>query len=202
MNHSTSDTPTTGTKRTNYALIIETIETEPGSAAAEIVRRKEETLTNEEHAALKYALNAHRSDEAMKESRQAAEDRVRGVRNLFDKFPRPQLGLTEETNADEDLKAWYHKELLHEVKNRIESFSLVRLYELAECIEAVEGDTGCTSPAEQLITSLVGYHSMYGLTPADAAHYMEEFREDFDDNLRTAKHFATRYAPLFNSPQK
>ena len=64
-------------------------------------------------------------------------------------------------------------------------------------IEEAKG--GCDTPAEDFITGLVLDYQIRGLTPDDAAHRLEEFRENFDSMAKAASIFAARYPEAVKS---
>lgn len=64
---------------------------------------------------------------------------------------------------------------------------------LARYAEILDNDRGCTTPAEELITTLVLTHLAGGLTPEDADRCVEDFRESFDMAIRAAQRITRQY---------
>lgn len=78
----------------------------------------------------------------------------------------------------------------------VRKMSPCRLQELARFVQIMENDHGCSTPAENLITTLVLKHCLRGLTPESVEEELAEFRTDFNDAVRAAKQFNSQYPKL------
>jgi hypothetical protein len=66
---------------------------------------------------------------------------------------------------------------------------------LAHFATILRNDSGCTSPAEEFIMSLVRYHAtaIAPLTPANIEDDLQTFRENFEQTLESTRHFVSLY---------
>lgn len=72
-------------------------------------------------------------------------------------------------------------------------------------LEIVENDSGCTTPFEEFISHLVFMYALRdsdSLTPDGLKNPLEDFREHFEDAIRTARIIARRHPDLVNADQK
>jgi len=149
---------------------------------------KELALTNEEFGFLAKALKNYRTDQAI-----WAAFKLAGKRESRDLFGQIPLRFGEmDSAAETELR----RQLLREVEQRIAAFSVHRLYDVASCVEALENERGCMTPSEEFVSDIVGGYGRFGLTPADAAHALEEFRENFDSMERDCRWFMSQHAAV------
>lgn len=154
---------------------------------------EEESLSPKEYAELRKALRNLRADEhLMKQRRQRPQILGRAV---FDAFEYPNWTELEKDAARESA---LRGQILREIRRRMNDLALSDLFDLAACTEAIQNEHGCSTPAEGFITKVANFHAWHGLTPADVAYCLEEFRENFESELRDSKLFASRYASLVN----
>jgi hypothetical protein len=95
--------------------------------------------------------------------------------------------------------------LLATIQESIAGLHTCRLQDVAQFVDIVENDAGCTTPAESFITSIVNDHYREeGLTPELAAWEIERpdgFRISFRDAIDTGKRFNAMYPKLMNARQ-
>jgi hypothetical protein len=70
-----------------------------------------------------------------------------------------------------------------------------KLQDIAAFMEILDNNTGCTSPAEEFIATLVSHHVIYGdaITPDIVANKLTEFRDDFESAIAVARRVAGQY---------
>jgi hypothetical protein len=148
---------------------------------------EEFVLSQDEYDALVIALKNYRSDLEFERKRRSGKGRERAV-----------LGIEIDWNDRDDRDAAQKEALSARVRGilaeRMADLSLSDLHDLACCMEAIENDNGCATPAEDFITTIAYHHAMGGLTPGDAADQLEIFRRDFYDAATIHARFAERYA--------
>lgn len=100
-----------------------------------------------------------------------------------------------------DRAAWWqrHLKLFDEVHN-------CHLDLLAAAAKALSRDTGCGTPAEQFVTSVLMRYRYAdekgrGMTPADVEDGLQTFREDFEDMIQTCAFNGARYPELIEASE-
>jgi hypothetical protein len=149
---------------------------------------EEFAVSQDEYDALVVALENYRSDLECARKSANGERRKRAVLGID-----IDASVEAREPAEADALTARVRNILAE---RMERFTLSDLQDLACCMEAVENEHGCTTPAEQFITTLAYYHARGGLTPANAAAHLEVFRRDFYEAVTIHARFAERYGQL------
>jgi hypothetical protein len=68
---------------------------------------------------------------------------------------------------------------------------------LAPAMDAIENNSGCTSPDEQFIISILCDYECGVLNPESAECHLAEYHESLEDTERWAKHFIARHPERF-----
>lgn len=101
---------------------------------------------------------------------------------------------------------WDHKDdegfrekLLNLIEDSISEMNTSDLQQVAQFIDIVENDHGCTTPAEEFITSLIFGHyarAGKGLTPKIARSELQIFCEHFAAAVEITKRFNHTYSAI------
>jgi hypothetical protein len=83
--------------------------------------------------------------------------------------------------------------LLVRLQQQFAGMSTYEIQSVAWYADIEEAASGCDTPAENFITMLVLHQSIRPVTPADAARKLEEFRENFDSMVESARIFVEKY---------
>lgn len=94
---------------------------------------------------------------------------------------------------------WVRAQLLARLQRQFAKMSTCAIRSIAWYADIKMADRSCATPAEDFIGSLVREHHHSGLTPAEAANYREEFRDDFEYALGATREFNTHYPKLVES---
>ncbi|MCL4852242.1 MAG: hypothetical protein KJZ78_12785 [Bryobacteraceae bacterium] len=103
---------------------------------------------------------------------------------------------------DEGFREDFREKLLNLIEDSISEMDTSDLQEVAQFIDIVENDRGCTTPAEEFIKNLVFGHYARpgeGLTPKIARAELETFREHFADAVEITKRFNRIYSSSVNA---
>ena len=82
-----------------------------------------------------------------------------------------------------------------------QALRIIQVIEAATFLKVCEQNLGSITPAEEFITALVFAHSAHhGLTPSEAKLRFEEFSDNFEQAIKTARLVSAQYPELMSEP--